>query len=162
MRCHGSKSFASFNGGLDPPVPLRRMDIVRSNAASKTPLYFLDAGCGPTLAFKDIGQQVVLQLMSHYLKDTGRKANILVETTGDTGPAAVAAAKGLKNVNVFCLYPHKRVSPVQELQLITVDEPNIRVFRTEVTDSDEQTFACKILFQDPTSQKNFHYAVSTR
>ena len=100
--------------------------------------------------------------MSHYLKDTGRKANILVETTGDTGPAAVAAAKGLKNVNVFCLYPHKRVSPVQELQLITVDEPNIRVFRTEVTDSDEQTFACKILFQDPTFAEEFSLCSVTR
>lgn len=146
-----SRAFASFNGGQDLPVPLRKMDAVRPGKTT----YFLDAGCGPTLAFKDIGQQVVLQLMSHFLKKSSRKANILVETTGDTGPAAVAAAKGIDNINVVCLYPHMRVSPVQELQLITVDEPNVRVFRTEVVDSDEQTYACKILFQDPAFSKEF-------
>ena len=141
-----SRAFATFNGGEIPSVPLRRM---------REQTYFLETGSGPTLAFKDIGQQVVVQLMSYYLGKERRTANILVETTGDTGPAAVAAVKGLNNVNIFCLYPHQRVSDVQELQLTTVDEPNVFVFRTQVVDSDEQTFACKKLFQDAEFAKKY-------
>lgn len=60
-----------------------------------------------------------------------QRATILVETSGDTGPAAVAAVKALDSVDIFCLYPKGRVSPVQELQLTTVGAQNVQVFRTD-------------------------------
>ena len=50
----------------------------------------LDTGAGPTLAFKDIGQQVVAQLLEHYLGKRGQHANVMLDTSGDTGPDAIA------------------------------------------------------------------------
>ena len=38
----------------------------------------------------------------------------MVETSGDTGPAAIAGVKGCPNVEFLGLYPHGRVSEVQE------------------------------------------------
>ena len=99
------------------------------------------------MAFKDIGQQVVAQLLNHYLSKRNKNANILVETSGDTGPAAVAAVKDCPNVRIFCLYPNGRVSPVQELQLTTVDSPNVHVYRTEAN-TDEQAELLKEIFMD--------------
>jgi threonine synthase len=48
-------------------------------------LIILDASQGPTLAFKDVGQQVVAQLLNYYLGRQKRKAKIVVDTSGDTG-----------------------------------------------------------------------------
>ena len=87
--------------------------------------------------------QVVAQLLNHYLGQSGRHANIIVETSGDTGPAAIAGVRGCEYVRIFCLYPHQRVSDVQELQLITVDAPNVHVYRTE-GDTDEQVPAARV------------------
>ena len=41
-----------------------------------------ETGNGPTLAFKDIGQQVVAQLLNYYLGKQNRRANVVVETSG--------------------------------------------------------------------------------
>lgn len=130
-------AFKSFNGGNEPPLPLRRV--------GKHVL--LETGNGPTLAFKDIGQQVVAQLLNHYLGQRGRRANIVVETSGDTGPAAIAGVRGCEHVTIFCLYPHGRISEVQELQMITEQARNVHVYRTE-GDTDEQAEALKLLFSD--------------
>ena len=131
-------AFATFNGGEEPPLPC-------------TPVggqHYLDTGLGPTLAFKDVGQQVVAQLLNIYLGRKGLHANICVETSGDTGPAAIAGVAGCEHVDIFVLYPHGRVSDVQELQMVTWgDTPNVHVFRTE-GDTDEQAEALKLLFSD--------------
>ena len=138
------RAFAGFNPPGEPtgvasgePLPLRRVGSMR----------FLDASLGNTLAFKDIGQQIVAQLLNHYLGREGRHANILVETSGDTGPAAIDGVRGCEHVDIFCIYPYGRITPVQELQMITVDEPNVHVFRT-MGDTDEQAQVLKELFSD--------------
>ena len=132
------RAFAGWNGGgTNPPLPLKRV-------AGRL---LLETGEGPTFAFKDIGQQVVAQLLNHFLGAQGRHANVLVETSGDTGPAAVQGVRGCEHVDIFCLYPVGRVSPVQELQLITVDAPNVHVYRTE-GDTDEQATMLKKIFMD--------------
>eukprot|EP01035_Chromulina_nebulosa_P041938 gene41938-56793_t len=110
-------------------------------------LILLDTSLGPTFAFKDIGQQMMGQLINHVLGKQGKKANIIIETSGDTGPAAIAGVKGCEHVNIFCLYPNNRVSRVQELQMVAVPESNVHVFRTE-GDSDEQASVLKELFAD--------------
>lgn len=133
-----SNAFHEFNGGTgNDPLPITKVND----------LYLLDASLGPTFAFKDIGQQMVGQLLNYVLAKQSKMANILVETSGDTGPAAIAAVKKCSNVNIFCLYPHQRVSVVQELQMITVDSPNVHVYRSE-GDSDEQASLLKEIFSD--------------
>jgi threonine synthase len=132
-------AFETFNGGAEPPLPCEKIF---------GDLHFLDTGLGPTLAFKDIGQQVVAQLLNVYLGQRGAHANVIVETSGDTGPAAIAGVAGCEHVDIFCLYPHGRVSDVQELQMVTWgDATNVHVFRTE-GDTDEQAEALKLLFSD--------------
>eukprot|EP00595_Chromulina_sp_UTEXLB2642_P002682 CAMPEP_0196762716 /NCGR_PEP_ID=MMETSP1095-20130614/2619_1 /TAXON_ID=96789 ORGANISM="Chromulina nebulosa, Strain UTEXLB2642" /NCGR_SAMPLE_ID=MMETSP1095 /ASSEMBLY_ACC=CAM_ASM_000446 /LENGTH=363 /DNA_ID=CAMNT_0042114333 /DNA_START=246 /DNA_END=1334 /DNA_ORIENTATION=+ len=99
------------------------------------------------MAFKDIGLQVFNQLLEYILKKQNKRANIVVETSGDTGPAAVTAVKGSSFVNIFCLYPYKRVSPMQELQMTTIQDDNVSIYRTEGT-SDEQASVLKELFSN--------------
>lgn len=90
---------------------------------------------------------MVAKLLNYLLKQRSSKAIIAVDTSGDTGPAAIAGVKGLSNIDIFCLYPHGRVSSVQELQMITVQESNVHVYRTE-GDSDEQCAVLKEIFSD--------------
>lgn len=52
---------------------------------------------------------------------------ILVATSGDTGPAAAHSVSNLKNLDLVLLYPLNRVSEVQEIQMLTMDAPNIHV-----------------------------------
>ena len=91
-------AFRSFNNGEEPPLPLTKVGKA----------HHLDTGLGPTLAFKDIGQQVVARLLSIYLGRQGKHANIIVETTGDTGPAAIAGVAGLPSCDIFVLCASSR------------------------------------------------------
>lgn len=52
---------------------------------------------------------------------------VLVATSGDTGPAAAHSVANRQNVDLVLLYPLNRVSKVQELQMLTMDAPNIHV-----------------------------------
>ena len=87
--------------------------------------YVLELFHGPTLAFKDIALQVLGNLFSHLLKESGGKMNILGATSGDTGSAAIYGVKGKDNINIFILHPKGRVSKVQGLQMTTVPEKNV-------------------------------------
>ena len=68
---------------------------------------------GPTLAFKDIAMQLIGNFYEYYLKKNNKKINIIVATSGDTGAAAIDAIKGKKNMNIFVLHPHDKISIVQ-------------------------------------------------
>lgn len=135
-------AYNQFNGG-NQSLPMTRIE---------DNLCFLDASYGPTLAFKDIGQQIVAQLLNYYLSLQGTTAKIIVETSGififviiiiikhyyvneyfigDTGPAAIAGVKVCPNLHITVLYPSGRVSNVQELQMITTIADNVQVYRTE-------------------------------
>ena len=80
---------------------------------------------GPTLAFKDVAMQLLGNFYEHYLNITNKKINIVVATSGDTGAAAIDAIKGKKNINIFVLHPHNRVSPVQRKLMTTGSEKNV-------------------------------------
>lgn len=80
---------------------------------------------GPTLAFKDVAMQLLGRMMDHVLTERGQRATIVGATSGDTGGAAIEAFRGLKQVDMFILYPHGRVSDVQRRQMTTVNAPNV-------------------------------------
>jgi threonine synthase len=88
-------------------------------------LHLLRLSNGPTLAFKDLALQLVARLMEYVLVRARRKLNVLAATSGDTGSAAEYAFRGMRNVNVFMLSPKGRMSPFQQRQMYTLDEPNI-------------------------------------
>jgi threonine synthase len=64
-------AYACFNNG-NTPLPMTRVGN----------LIFLDASLGPTLAFKDVGQQIVARLLNHYLQGNSKVAKIMVDTSG--------------------------------------------------------------------------------
>ncbi len=102
--------------GSDEITPVRKL-------SDKT--YILETSNGPTLAFKDIAMQMIGELFEFVLVKNNRKLNIVGATSGDTGSAAEQAMIGKKNINVFMLSPHNRMSPFQQAQMFGINEPNI-------------------------------------
>lgn len=80
---------------------------------------------GPTLSFKDVALQVLGRLFEHLLRQRGGRLNLLGATSGDTGSAAVHGVRGRAGIHIFMLFPHGRVSPLQELQMTTVPDANV-------------------------------------
>ena len=80
---------------------------------------------GPTLAFKDVAMQLIGNFYEYYLKKNNQGINIIVATSGDTGAAAIDAIKGKKNMNIFVLHPHNKISTVQRKIMTTTKEQNV-------------------------------------
>ena len=54
---------------------------------------------------------------------------LLTGTSGDTGSAAIEAVRGLKWVDIVVILPRSRCTQIQELQMTTVKEDNVFVYR---------------------------------
>jgi threonine synthase len=106
--------------------------------AEITPLKHIEPGLclqalsnGPTLAFKDMAMQLLGNLFEFELARRGESLNILGATSGDTGSAAEYAMRGKKGVRVFMLSPHGRMSPFQQAQMFSLQDPNIHNIAVE-------------------------------
>jgi threonine synthase len=110
-------------------------------------LHILELFHGPTLAFKDIALQFLGGLFSYLLDEREEQMNILGATSGDTGSAAIYGVKGKKNINIFILHPHGRVSRIQALQMTTVPDSNVLNIAVEGTFDDCQAIV-KTIFND--------------
>jgi threonine synthase len=88
-------------------------------------LYLEGLSNGPTLAFKDLAMQLLGQLFEYELGRRGEHLNVLGATSGDTGSAAEHALKGKRGIHVFMLSPRGRMSPFQQAQMFSLQEPNI-------------------------------------
>jgi len=86
---------------------------------------------GPTLAFKDMAMQLLGALFEFELARRGERLNILGATSGDTGSAAEYAMRGKRGVQVFMLSPHGRMSPFQQAQMYSLQDPNIHNIAVE-------------------------------
>ncbi len=75
---------------------------------------------GPTLAFKDFALQLLGRLLDYVLERKHQKVVIMGATSGDTGSAAIEGCKRCKNIDIYILHPHQRVSDVQRRQMTTV------------------------------------------
>ena len=95
--------------------------------------HLLRVSNGPTLAFKDIALQLLGNLFEYVLGRTGRTLNILGATSGDTGSSAEYAMRGKRGVTVFMLSPKGRMSPFQQAQMFSLDDPNIHNIAIEGT-----------------------------
>lgn len=100
---------------------------------------------GPTLAFKDVAMQLLARLMDHVLSQKSQRATIVAATSGDTGGAAIEAFRGRDNVDIFILFPHGKVSPVQQKQMTTVDAKNVHAIAVDGNFDDCQSLV-KALF----------------
>lgn len=110
-------------------------------------VYILELFHGPTLAFKDVALQFLGNLFEYLLAESGEKMNIVGATSGDTGSAAIQGVRGKKRINIFIMHPHKRVSPIQELQMTSVLDSNVFNIAIQGTFDDGQAIV-KNIFND--------------
>ena len=80
---------------------------------------------GPTLAFKDFALQMLGRLLDYVLEKRQQHVTIMGATSGDTGSAAIEGCRRCKNIDIFILHPHERVSDVQRKQMTSVLSDNI-------------------------------------
>lgn len=80
---------------------------------------------GPTAAFKDMAMQLLGRLFEYELARRGRDLTILGATSGDTGSAAEHAMLGRAGIRVFMLTPAGRMTPFQQAQMFSIDDPSI-------------------------------------
>jgi threonine synthase len=107
--------------------------------------YILELFHGPTLAFKDVALQFLGNMFEYILEKKGGELNILGATSGDTGSAAIYGVRGKEKINIFVMHPHKRVSPVQELQMTTVVDDNVHNIAIDGSFDDAQNLVKKNL-----------------
>jgi threonine synthase len=116
LRALTAKTYTAEVFGTKEIVPLKKLE----------PGLYLEAlSNGPTLAFKDMAMQLLGALFEYELARRGRTLNILGATSGDTGSAAEYAMRGKHGVKVFMLSPHGRMSPFQQAQMFSLQDPNI-------------------------------------
>jgi threonine synthase len=124
-----------------------RHDAVCPLVQSGTDTYLLELFHGPTLAFKDVAMQLLARLMDHVLAGRGQRATIVGATSGDTGGAAIDAFAGRDRCDIFILFPHGRVSPVQQRQMTTSTAANVHAIAVEGNFDDCQALV-KGMFND--------------
>ena len=88
----------------------------------KENIYTLELFHGPTLAFKDVGARFMSRCLGYFHRNSDKHTTVLVATSGDTGGAVANGFLGVEGVDVVILYPSKKVSPIQELQLTTLGQ----------------------------------------
>lgn len=128
-------------------------------------LYLLELFHGPTYAFKDVALQFVGNLFEYFLTRTNagksdtdidrETITVVGATSGDTGSAAIYGLRGKKDVDVFILYPTGRISPIQEEQMTTVEDPNVHTLSVKGTFDDCQDIV-KQIFGDKEFNEQYH------
>ena len=132
---------------------------------------------GMTHAFKDLALQVVGRLLEYCVAQKPEKkfSNCAICTTGDTGndrlklcrlsilkkkkffpgPAAIAALRQRKGINMVVFYPlYPAISRVQELQMISVKDENIKIIGTKI-DADSNDEVIKNVFIDAKAREEY-------
>ncbi|RMZ77725.1 hypothetical protein DV738_g4271, partial [Chaetothyriales sp. CBS 135597] len=125
-------------------------------------LHLLELFHGPTFAFKDVALQFLGNLFEYFLtrknKDVASDGSprhhltVVGATSGDTGSAAIYGLRNKKDVSIFIMFPTGKVSPVQELQMTTVLDPNVHCLSVAGTFDNCQDYV-KQLFADPEANR---------
>jgi len=121
----------------------------------KLPIYILELYHGPTLAFKDIAMQVIGNMYDELGVANKQKVNVVVATSGDTGSAAISALNNRKNINLFVLHPHNKISKIQRKIMTTIGSNNIHNIAIEGSFDDCQNLV-KTMFNDNEFRKKIN------
>ncbi|MDQ1197826.1 MULTISPECIES: threonine synthase [Agrobacterium] len=109
--------------------------------------FILELFHGTTLAFKDVAMQLLARLMDYTLAERGQRATIVGATSGDTGGAAIDAFAGRDRTDIFILFPHGKVSPVQQRQMTSSTASNVHALAINGNFDDCQNLV-KEMFND--------------
>ncbi|MDR1354839.1 MAG: threonine synthase [Propionibacteriaceae bacterium] len=110
---------------------------------------------GPTAAFKDIALQMLGRLFDYELTRRDTWLTVLGATSGDTGSSAEYAMRGLARVKVAMLTPHARMTPFQQAQMYSIDDPRIVNFAVAGVFDDCQDLV-KALNSDAEFKATYH------
>jgi len=91
--------------------------------------------------------QLLARLMDHVLAERNQRATIVGATSGDTGGAAIDGFAGRDRTDIFILFPHGRVSAVQQRQMTTSNAANVHALAIEGNFDDCQDLV-KAMFND--------------
>lgn len=126
---------------FDDSLPAQVVSLNKRSGA-----HVLELWHGPTCAFKDMALQILPHLLTRSLEKaaSGKKAVILVATSGDTGKAALEGFKNVPGTQMIVFYPENGVSTMQKLQMNTQEGENLCVCAIEGNFDDAQTGVKKI------------------
>lgn len=109
-------------------------------------LYINELYHGPTRAFKDMALCPFASLFES-LADKDKKYLVMCATSGDTGPATLNAFKSKQNIKAVCIYPRGKTSYIQERQMASLKDENLKVLAID-KDFDAAQSALKTLLND--------------
>lgn len=122
------------------------------------PLVVAELWHGPTGAFKDLSLTVLGRMVDFFLRKRNKHSTVLVSTSGDTGSAAIQSVLGSQHIQLMVMYPRHMVCKIQELQMTTVDAPNVHVFSVDGT-SDDADVVMANLYADTAFSKKYNLNV---
>ncbi|PYB77917.1 threonine synthase [Rhizobium wuzhouense] len=138
---------ATFRAMIDEAYATFKHPAVAPLVQTGPNSFVLELFHGTTLAFKDVAMQLLARLMDHVLEKRGERATIVGATSGDTGGAAIDAFAGRARTDIFILFPHGKVSPVQQRQMTSCTEDNVHAIAVEGNFDDCQNLV-KAMFND--------------
>ncbi|MDR0593397.1 MAG: threonine synthase [Bifidobacteriaceae bacterium] len=100
-------------------------EIVPVDRLAGTDLWLAHLSNGPTAAFKDMAMQLIGPLFEYELDRRDTWLTVLGATSGDTGSAAEHALLGRDRVKVAMLTPRGRMTPFQQAQMFSINDPAI-------------------------------------
>ncbi|HCL64424.1 MAG TPA: threonine synthase [Rhizobium sp.] len=137
----------TFRAMIDEAYATFRHPAVAPLVQTGPNAFVLELFHGTTLAFKDVAMQLLARLMDHVLTERGERATIVGATSGDTGGAAIDAFAGRDRTDIFILFPHEKVSPVQQRQMTTSKAGNVHALAIKGNFDDCQNLV-KAMFND--------------
>lgn len=146
-------------------LPSQDLSAIVTNAFAELPfepgftvlgdgIQICDLQNGPSLAFKDYGVAVVAGFLDYFVRqrNSGKVLNIVVATSGDTGPSAMCAVRKYpETLRLYVLYPENAISPAQKHQMISEasSAPNVHVIGGLEADSDSLDTVLTSVFSNP-------------
>jgi threonine synthase len=119
---------------------------------TKVQIHVAELFHGPTLSVKDISLAFAVQMIEFFLSKKHERANVIVATTGDTGPATLDAIEkfGNNRIDCWCLYPSGKISKAQERQMTTKRGDNVNAIEVKECERgcDDIDDVCSKIFAD--------------
>lgn len=136
LRLIATKAYAKFP--QPDPIPIQALE---------DDILLAELFHGPTCSFKDLALQFIGGLYEELVGASDRPLLVIGATTGDTGPAAIAALEGRPGLAVVMLHPYRRISKIQRRQMTCATATNVLNIAVEGSFDDCQAIVKRLLHE---------------